>query len=278
MNQNNCLDIFDCKLDLTTLESQMLQEEQIDCPVIHRFGPGIYIREVFIPAGTLAIGHTQKTEHLNIMLKGRVAMLNDHGDLEEIVAPHIYVGQPGRKIGYISEDMVWLNVYSTNERDIEKLERTYLDKSPLVEAQIKHVSRFMDNQDYKKVLEEYGFTEETARSQSENTEDQTDFPFGGYKVSVSTSDIEGKGLFATGNIKNGEEIAPARLDGKRTPAGRYTNHSISPNAKMVVRGEDVFLVATKDIKGYSGGFIGEEITINYRQSLNLQLGGKICPE
>ena len=62
-----------------TLEKEFLKQEQVDCPVVHRFGPNIYIREVTIPAGTLSIGHYQKTEHLNIMLAGRVTMVNDDG-------------------------------------------------------------------------------------------------------------------------------------------------------------------------------------------------------
>ena len=37
------------------LENAMLKEQQVDCPVIHRFGPGTYIREVHIPAGALAV-------------------------------------------------------------------------------------------------------------------------------------------------------------------------------------------------------------------------------
>ena len=42
-----------------TLEAVFLEQPQVDCPVVHRFGPGIYIREVTIPAGALSIGHYQ---------------------------------------------------------------------------------------------------------------------------------------------------------------------------------------------------------------------------
>ncbi len=262
----------------TALEQAMLKEPQVDCPVIHRFGPGIYIREVFLPADTFAVGHKQRTEHLNIFLTGKVVMLDDEGNTDELVAPMIFVSPPGRKVGYIVEDVVWLNVYSTSETDVEILENIFLDKSGLMEDEIKHLTHTIDNQDYVRVLEEYGFDEVTARSQSENTSDQMEFPYGGYKVAVSKSDIEGRGLFATATIVKGEEIAPARLGGKRTPAGVYTNHSISPNAEMVERGEDIYLCAIKDIVGCAGGFLGEEITINYRQALNLQIGELRCRE
>lgn len=121
-------------LDIDDMERAMLKIEQVeglsvDCPVIHRFSPGLYIREVFIPADTLALGHFQKTEHLNIFLQGKIMMLSDNGEKVELKAPMMFTGKPGRKLGYIREDVVWLNIYPTSETNIEKLEETYLDKS-----------------------------------------------------------------------------------------------------------------------------------------------------
>lgn len=270
------------------VEMALLGQEQVDCPVVHRFGPNVYIREVFIPAGTISIGHYQKTEHLNIMLKGRVTMLLENGTTREVTAPTIFVSNPGRKIGYIHEDMVWLNVYSTPETDVEKLETMFLDKSEAwtqnneLQNGIAKLSHAADREDYKKVLVEFGFTENIARSQSENTDDQIPMPHGGYSVAVFDSPIEGKGLFATAGIEEGEIIAPARIKGMRTPAGRFTNHSKMPNAVMVkLPNGDVDLVATKKISGAKGGYAGNEITIDYRQALRLSInpiieGGGQC--
>ena len=264
---------FDRSVD--RIEHFMLDQEQVECPVIHRYGPGIYIREVKIPAGTLAVGHHQNFEHMNIMLQGRVTVLNDDGSTSELVAPAMFVGKPGRKVGYIHEDMVWLNVYSTTEQDVTKLEDKFLTKSEYFgqhyEGKVALLKSEVDQVDYRKVLVEFGFTEEQARSQSENTDDMMELPGGGYKIKVAASGIEGQGLIATAIIAAGEAIAPARLYGKRTIAGRYTNHSVNPNAKMVRSGSDIYLVATKQINGCRGGLDGEEITIDYRQALSLTL-------
>jgi len=263
----------DCSLEekCLSLEKVLIKEDQIGCPVIHRFGPGIYIREVFVPGGSFVVGHRHKTEHLNIVLTGKMSMLQEDGSIKDIIAPTILVFKPGRKCGYVHQDLTWLNIHSTTETDVEKLELTFLDKTPLIEEETQHINRAIDNEDYKNVLKEFGLTEEVARAQSENEEDQIPFPYGGYKTQVKDSDIEGKGVFASADIIPGESIAPARLNSKRTPAGRYTNHSISPNAKMVMINNDIFLVATKDIRGYKGGFIGEEITTDYRTTLSLRL-------
>ena len=67
-----------------------------------------------------------------------------------------------------------------------------------------------------------------------------------------------------------ELIAPARLDGQRTPAARYINHSRMPNADAAMTETgDIYLFALRPIAGCRGGQLGEEITIDYRRFLNL---------
>lgn len=258
------------------LEADWLEMPQADAPVVHRFGPGIYIREVTIPAGVLAIGHAQRFEHMNVMLKGRVTMLNDNGSTTELVAPMVFVGKPGRKIGYVHEEMVWQNIYSTTETDIETLEATFLEKSDTwlqdqkLRTSVSALQRDVDRADYVTMLAEVGIPHEVARAQSENEADQRPMPMGSYAMMVADSQIEGKGVFATGTIAAGTVIAPARIGGMRTPAGRFTNHSATPNAAMVQRPNgDIDLVATRHIAGCTGGQPGEEITIDYRQALRL---------
>lgn len=260
------------------LEKHFLNEKQADCPVTHIFAPNIYIRQVAIPAGTFSIGHYQTTEHLNIMLKGRVTMVNEDGSHTELIAPQTFVAKPGRKIGYIHEDMVWQNVYSTNETDVEKLETMFLLKSITWQEHQKSQELLLtldhspDIADYYLAIAEYGFDHETVRKQTENLDDQIPMPFGDYKIMIANSSIDGKGVFATGNIEAGEVIAPARIDGKRTPVGRYTNHAKNINAIMVLRDNgNIDLVAKKAIGGCQGGNLGEEITIDYRQAISLAI-------
>ena len=260
---------------VSEVETLMLSHEQVQAPVIHRFGPGIYIRELFLGAGTIAIGHSQKREHMNVMLKGRVTIVNEDGTMQQLVAPAVFVGKPGRKIGYIHEDMVWQNIYATDETDVEKLEEMLLDKSDAWKsdaalrcAEVLQIE--LDRKDYYDVLEEFGIPHEVAVQQSINSDDQVGFPFGGYKVSVGRSMIDGVGLFATADIDAGELIAPARINGMRTPAGSKTNHAAIPNAEFVMRSNgDIDLVATRRIDGCKGGQQGQEITVDYRQALSL---------
>ena len=262
------------------LEQEMMQMPQVECSVEHIFGPNVYIRQVTIPADTFSIGHYQNTEHLNIMLKGRVTMVNEDGSHTELIAPVTFVSKPGRKVGYIHETMVWQNVYATNETSVEKLEEKYITKSITWQEQQKAQQMLLsydmseDVADYYKTLEEYGFDHETVLQQVLNEEDQIQMPFGSWKFTVAPSRIEGYGVFATSNLEKDTVVGPARIEGKRTPLGRYTNHSKTPNAKMVLKENgDIDLVMLNPVSGCMGGQLGSEITVDYRQVLNLSLNG-----
>ena len=83
-------------------------------------------------------------------------------------------------------------------------------------------------------------------------------------IEIRPSEIEGQGLFGSRPHKAGEVIAPAVINGEKTHAGRYANHSCSPNAKMVVHDiNNIDIVAIKDIGN-------EEITTDYNENLRSQ--------
>ncbi len=263
--------------DLEVLEDLLLDEpDQAPCEVVHRFGPGLYIRELSMPAGATAIGHHQRFRQVNIVLAGRVTVVTDDGSLREIVAPHFFVGEPGRKVGYVHEDTVWQNIYATTETDVERLEAMLLRKSATF---LRHQQRRAalaltheaDRCDFDAVLEESAISAEQAAAEAENPDDQIPFPDGSYAVRVAPSPIHGQGLFATSSLEAGDVVAPALIGGCRTPAGRFTNHSVTPNAVMLARPNgDVDLVAMAPIDGSRGGQLGDEVTIDYRAALALR--------
>lgn len=120
-------------IDLDMVEAYMLSLPQVDIPVSHHFGPGVYMREITIPAGTMALGAHQRFDHMNILLRGKVAMLD--GDQVRIVeGPLVFTGKPGRKIGACIEDCTWLNIFATDETDVTKLEEMIADFSQLMKA------------------------------------------------------------------------------------------------------------------------------------------------
>jgi hypothetical protein len=260
----------------TDIESRMLAMPQAACEVQHRFEPGHYIRELRMPAGTLAIGHYQNFSHINVFVSGRVMMLNADGTTQILTAPQTFIGAPGRKIGYVLEDMVWQNIYSTDETDVEVLEAHLLTRSDAFLSRAAHefalntVARESDRLDYESVRTELGFTEQQVQEQVQNTQDQIEIDL--FRVELAISPIHGTGVFASCDIGAGELIGPSRFGNMRTQLGRYTNHSSQPNAEMHTHGSDVYLVASRDISGRRGGLPGEEITVDYRTVIKLLRG------
>ena len=265
---------------------KMMTMQQADTPVIHRFSPGLYIREIHIPAGVFSIGHLQRTEHFNVMLKGRVIIINKDGTTTDFIAPQSYTAKPGRKVGYIVDDMVWQNIYATDETDIDKLEEMFLDKNEAVRlnesmrftaSKIEHES---DRFDYYEMLRRINVAEDVVRKMSENKDDQIEMPYKVHPYRISQSPIEGKGYFLTVGAKARSILAPSCIDNMRTPAGRYVNHSGKPNAKMrFAENGNLYLVAIKDINGSMGGNVGTEVTTDYGATIALlasRIGDKLC--
>jgi len=110
---------------------------------------------------------------------------------------------------------------------------------------------------YRQMFIERGVDEEALRPVFEDNYDLINFDRS-YGVQVLESRIHGMGLIACKDFVPGDMIVPAMRDYKRTPAGRYTNHSFRPNSKLVGEQELMDLVATEGI------YEGEEITVDYR--------------
>ena len=105
------------------LEASMLHLEQVDCPVRHFFAPGLYAREMSIPAGTVVTGAVHKTENLIVVSKGRLRIVTEDGT-KEVTAGDTLTCKVGMKNAVVAlEDSRWTNfmVNPSNETDPDKL-------------------------------------------------------------------------------------------------------------------------------------------------------------
>lgn len=115
------------KIQLLAKEMQKLP--QVECPVIHRFSPGCYLREIFMPKDTYVIGKIHATEHFNIILKGKVTVITAEGQ-EVFEAPHTFVSEAGvQKVVYMHEDCIWQTVHVTDKTDIDEIEKDVIVES-----------------------------------------------------------------------------------------------------------------------------------------------------
>lgn len=103
-------------------ETEMRKHEPRVCPVTHHFAKGVYAREVFLPADTLAVGRIHKYEQINILSQGRIDVLTEDGMLT-VSAPFTIVSPPGTKrLVYAHEDSVFTTIIATDETDLDTIE------------------------------------------------------------------------------------------------------------------------------------------------------------
>lgn len=115
-------------------------------------------------------------------------------------------------------------------------------------------------QDYQRWMVEYGFTQAIIQKFLDDASDLVPMPEVFNKTRLQGSPLQGQGLFATAPIMAGELIGPSRLNGCRTPAGRFINHSVKPNAMFVpLPSGDLDTTAIHNIEA------GQELFVDYRQ-------------
>ena len=100
------------------------------CPLTHKFAPGVYVREIFIPKGTCIVGKIHKHDHPNFLMSGEVMVITEYQGREHLKAPLSIISKAGTKrIVLALEDTVWITVHATNETDLEKIEEVVIAKS-----------------------------------------------------------------------------------------------------------------------------------------------------
>lgn len=253
------------------LEDVLLQLPQAEIRTIHTFYPGRYERTIIIPAWTVLSGAEHKTPYRVRLEQGVIAVNTDEG-IKVLTALAEFDAPAGvKRIGRVFDNPVtWVDIYENpdNCTDIPTLEaRLYVVPAcglgeNRVAAQINQ-----DRADYALFLSELGITQ-GAMDDMVNTQDLIPMP-PGFDVEVRPSRIHGMGLFALRAFEPNEFICPGRIDNQRTPAGRFINHSVHPNAQPVKRGEDIDAVALKFI------YPNEEIMISYRTSLRVNVGREL---
>jgi hypothetical protein len=106
-------------------------EVQVSIKTTHHFAPGVYMREIFIPKGTVLTGKIHKTEHMNILSQGELSVWTEDG-MKRLKASTVVKSQPGiKRVGFAHEDTVWITVHHnpTEERDPDKLEEVLIAKT-----------------------------------------------------------------------------------------------------------------------------------------------------
>lgn len=113
------------------LESLILQKPQVETPTKHYFAPGLYAREMFIPAGTVLTGAVHKTEHLALFV-GDITVWTEQG-MQRLTGHHTFVSKPGAKrVGYAHADTWCTGFFPTDKTDVHEIEHDLVEDAHLL--------------------------------------------------------------------------------------------------------------------------------------------------
>jgi hypothetical protein len=111
------------------LERIMLTMPQVEVPTKEYFAPGIYAREITLPAGSVATGYVHKYPQLNILSKGTIQVRTEDG-IKTVEAPFTVVSPAGTKrVAYAVTECVWTTILQTNLIDYEEIKKIFVCQS-----------------------------------------------------------------------------------------------------------------------------------------------------
>lgn len=97
-------------------------------PLKHWTAPGIYAREIHLPADSVVVGKVHRFRHLSILSAGRVTVMTEFG-VEELTAPASFISEPGTKrVVHTHEAAIWTTIHPNPENvtDTAALERMFV--------------------------------------------------------------------------------------------------------------------------------------------------------
>lgn len=123
------------RAQIERLEAHLLDLPQVSIPATHRFAPGLYMREIRIPADTLMTGRVHRFEHVSVMVSGEMTTLVD-GAMKRIAGYQPFIAPAGTKrVGYTHTEVVWLTVHLNPDelRDIAEIEAMLCEPMAAIE-------------------------------------------------------------------------------------------------------------------------------------------------
>lgn len=95
---------------------------EIEAPLVHRFTPGLYIREMSVKRDSVLVGKKHLTEHPYVLSKGKMLVWIDGVKPILIEAPFTGVTPANtRRYAIAVEDSIWTTFHVTEETDPDKV-------------------------------------------------------------------------------------------------------------------------------------------------------------
>jgi len=107
---------------LDQCEGVIAQLGEHDMVTTHNFTPGMYIRQIFIPARTILTSRIHLTEHPYVISKGDISVWTKETKTMRLKAPHSGITKPGtRRLLFAHDDTIWTTFHATNDTDADSI-------------------------------------------------------------------------------------------------------------------------------------------------------------
>ena len=92
----------------------------------HHFSDNLYAKECVIPKGTQLVQHKHNYDHLSILAKGKVVVVEDNTETI-IEAPACINIKANKHHGILAlEDCVWFCIHATDETNVNKIDEVLI--------------------------------------------------------------------------------------------------------------------------------------------------------
>jgi quercetin dioxygenase-like cupin family protein len=109
------------------LQAEMVAMPQAELTTEHHFSPGMYMRKVFRPAGTLIVGKVHKEPHFFLCAKGEIIAWTESG-MKRLQAGDVVESKPGTKrVTLAVTDAIGITIHRTDKTDLDEIEAELIE-------------------------------------------------------------------------------------------------------------------------------------------------------
>ena len=115
------------KEQIERLQIQMAAMPQAELLTEHSFSPGMYLRKVFRPAGTLIVGKVHKEPHFFLCVKGEIIAWTE-GGMKHLYAGDVLESKPGTKrVTLAVTDAIGITIHRTDKTNLDEIETELIE-------------------------------------------------------------------------------------------------------------------------------------------------------
>jgi len=108
----------------------MVTMPQAELVTEHQFSPGMYMRKLFRPAGTLIVGKVHKEPHFFLCVKGEIIAWTESG-MKRLQAGDVIESKPGTKrVTLAVTDAIGITIHRTDKTDLDEIEAELIEPDP----------------------------------------------------------------------------------------------------------------------------------------------------